>query len=153
LDAYTDKLSNLSERIGNPTKETPEAVYSELSVQIENALNASQGESWWQTFLKKNIAKILQGYVRCFPKINVGIETTKYLDFLLETQDGYLDVLEIKKPDAPLLRKDRSHENYCLGQGMPEAISQIEHYLKNIQEHSFELRSFLQENTILMQEL
>jgi hypothetical protein len=117
----------------------------DLSAYIEEAIKVPHRESWWQTFIQENIIKIVQGYDRCFPKINVSIGKTKYPDFLLQTHDRYVDILEIKKANAPLLWYDKSHDNYCLEKSISAAISQTEHYIKYVQEHSFELQAYIKE--------
>jgi hypothetical protein len=144
LEAKIDKLPTFSQGIGTANSGMPDKTCMELSIQIEDALITPQPESWWQKFVQTNIAKILQGYVRCFPLVNIGIGKTKYPDFLLETHDGYLDVLEIKKPDTTLLSKDNSHDNYFIPNDMSKAISQIKHYLVDTQQHTHEIRDYFQ---------
>ena len=100
-------------------------------------MRTSHPESWWQSFMQQNIIKILPQYVRCYPMVNLSVGSTKYPDFLLETHDGYLDVFEIKKPDTPLLKEDRSHRNYYWGDNLARAISQVAHYLNEIERQSF----------------
>jgi len=118
----------------------------DLPTRIEDTLNASHGEAYLHTFVEETITNILPEYVRCFSKVNVSIGNTKYPDLLLETHAGYLDVLEIKRIDTPLLWYDESHDNYCWDRGMTEAISQIAHYLHYVQENSLSLRDHLRKN-------
>ncbi|MFN3692927.1 MAG: Shedu anti-phage system protein SduA domain-containing protein [Candidatus Paceibacteria bacterium] len=73
----------------------------ELSADLEKALDGgTYTEGWWQTYVKKNILIIQQGYISAIEKMNVLIGGTKYPDFMLVTHDNYLDILEIKKPNT-----------------------------------------------------
>lgn len=116
-----------------------------LSEQIDAALAANYPESWWQSLLEKHIPLLLPGYVQCFSKINIGIGRTKFPDFLLQTQDGYLDVLEIKRPDTELFTKDNNHDNYSFSKVLSNAISQVNRYVEETQKHCQDLQEYIQE--------
>jgi len=114
-------------------------------LQIPEALDATHPESWWQSFFQEHLTTILQGYTGCFPKVNISAGRTKFPDFLLGTTMGYLDILEIKKPSTPLLRRGTAGKNYYWSKELSAAISQVQHYLAAIQEHSFRISAYLRE--------
>ena len=87
----------------------------ELVADMEKALSEGKSESWWQTYIKSKILIIQQGYIKALDKLNVAVGETKYPDFSLLTHDSYLDILEIKKPSTPLLKKDDGRGKLLLG--------------------------------------
>ena len=84
----------------------------ELAEEMKDEFKKSRSESWWQTYIHRNILIIQQGFIQAIEKMNVSLGGTKYPDFAIVTHDGYLDILEIKKPSTPLIKKDPSRGNY-----------------------------------------
>jgi hypothetical protein len=119
------------------------SAHQDLAGRMGKAMRKLPPESKWQKFIQENIPKLLPQYVRCFPLVNLGVGNPKIPDFLLQTHDGYIDVLEIKKPDTPLLKKDRSHGHYCWTENLTMAFSQIAHYLNDTEKQSFALIEYL----------
>jgi hypothetical protein len=117
----------------------------EVETELREALKQKHAESWWQTYIQERILIIQQGYIQAIDKLNVAIGTTKFPDFLLVTHDGYIDVLEIKKPDTPLLRHDENRDNYYWDAEMAKAISQTENYVAIVEKESNSLRSHLKD--------
>jgi hypothetical protein len=75
--------------------------------------------------------------------MNIGIGEVKFPDFSLVTHDNYLDILEIKKPDTPILKFDSSRNNYYWDAEISRAIIQVENYLANVSRFASEVRSFI----------
>lgn len=75
--------------------------------------------------------------------MNIAIGNTKFPDFALVTHDNYLDILEIKKPDTPLLKPDNSRNNFYWDSEPAKAIIQIENYISGITEHGDAVRSYI----------
>jgi Domain of unknown function (DUF4263) len=107
----------------------------DLAVDMEQALGENKGEAWWQTYIRSKILIIQQGYIKALDKLNVAVVETKYPDFSLLTHDSYLDILEIKKPSTPLLKKDESRGNYYWDSEISKAIIQVENYIENVSKH------------------
>jgi hypothetical protein len=118
----------------------------DLAQELETAISATHGESWWQTYIRSKILIIQQGYIKAIEKMNVVIGTTKFPDFALVTHDNYLDILEIKKPDTTLLRLDPSRNNYYWDLEPAKAIIQVENYISSITENSNAVRSYILDN-------
>jgi len=114
-----------------------------LAKDFERQLSRSHPESWWQSYVKGNILLIQQGYIKALDRLNVAIGETKFPDFCLVTHDNYIDILEIKKPDTPLLKLDQSRGNYYWDSEMAKAISQTENYIDQITSKADALRSYL----------
>jgi hypothetical protein len=86
-----------------------------LADEFRTEFGNQHPESWWQNYIQARILIMQQGYIRPIQKMNVAIGNTKYPDFALVTHDNYLDILEIKKPDTPILKADPIRGNYHWG--------------------------------------
>lgn len=117
----------------------------ELAADLGKALDGSYAEGWWQTYIKKNILIIQQGYISAIEKMNVAIGGTKFPDFALVTHDNYLDILEIKKPNTPLLKHDSSRGNYFWDPEIAKAIVQIENYIENVSRQAEAVRNYIRD--------
>lgn len=118
----------------------------ELAADLEKALNGSTySEGWWQTYVKKNILIIQQGYISAIEKMNTIVGGTKFPDFALVTHDNYLDVLEIKKPNTQLLNYDTSRKNYFWNPEIAKAIIQTENYIENILHQADAVRNYIRD--------
>ena len=116
---------------------------TELADGLEKDIARGHSESWWQNYIKGNILIIQQGYISAIEKMNIGIGGTKLPDFSLVTHDNYLDILEIKKPDTPLIKHDVGRDNYFWDSEISKAIIQVENYLEQVQAHQDAIRSYL----------
>lgn len=117
----------------------------ELVVDMEKVLSENKSESWWQTYIKSKILIIQQGYIKALGKLNVAVGETKYPDFSLLTPDSYLDILEIKKPSTPLLKKDDGRGNYYWDSEISKAIIQVENYIENVSKQGPQITVYLRD--------
>ena len=118
----------------------------ELATDLEKALEGSTySEGWWQTYIKRNILIIQQGYISAIEKMNVAIGVTKYPDFMLVTHDNYLDILEIKKPNTQLLKHDVGRKNYYWDPELAKAIIQVENYIEFVQHQADVVRNYIRD--------
>jgi hypothetical protein len=118
----------------------------ELAVELEEAINAEHGESWWQTYVRSKILIIQQGYIKAIEKMNIAIGNTKFPDFSLVTHDNYLDILEIKKPSTDILKADASRGNFFFDTEISKAVIQVENYISNVTKHGDTVRSYILDN-------
>jgi hypothetical protein len=118
----------------------------ELASELEKEINAGHAESWWQTFIREKILIIQQGYIKAIDRMNIAIGNTKFPDFSLVTHDGYIDILEIKKPDTKIIKLDNSRGNYHADVELARAIIQVENYIENISAHKDAVRSYILDN-------
>ena len=109
------------------------------------SLKKSRSESWWQTYIHRNILIIQQGFIQAIEKMNVSLGGTKYPDFAIVTHDGYLDILEIKKPSTPLIKKDPSRGNYYWETEISKAIIQTENYIEQVSKNAESVRGFIKD--------
>lgn len=118
----------------------------ELANDLEKQIDAGRSEGWWQTYIKKNILIIQQGYIQAIEKMNLNIGNTKFPDFSLITHDNYLDILEIKKPDTTLLKLDTSRGNYYWDTEIAKAVIQTENYIESASHHASDVRGYILDN-------
>lgn len=121
----------------------------ELATDLEKQINAGHTEAWWQTYIKKNILIIQQGYIQAIEKMNIVIGNTKFPDFCLITHDNYLDILEIKKPDTLVLKLDSSRGNYFWDSEIAKAVIQTENYIENVSNNAAAVRSYILDNYVI----
>lgn len=62
-----------------------------------------------------------------------AIDPHATVDFILETADGFFDVLELKTPSAPVLVSDTSHKTWYWSTDVAKVIAQAAKYLKAIE--------------------
>ncbi|MDX2027785.1 MAG: DUF4263 domain-containing protein [Alphaproteobacteria bacterium] len=65
---------------------------------FEGLLNSNAGEVEWQAWFQNNSWVLGSDFVRVID--DRRIDTDKVADFLVQAYDGFLDIIEIKKPDA-----------------------------------------------------
>lgn len=116
-----------------------------LAADLEREIPREHPEAWWQSYVKSNILLLQQGYITAIEKLNTTIGDTRFPDFLLVTHDNYLDVMEIKKPNTPILRPDSSRGNFYFDSEISKAVIQTENYIDNITKQQDTLRSFLKD--------
>lgn len=95
----------------------------------------AQKESDWQEFFKKNLLFFNSSYVGLIDRTNISLDY-RIPDFLLIDQFQFVDVFEIKKPDAPCLNYDKSHDNYYWSAEASKAIAQTEKYIFELESHA-----------------
>lgn len=117
----------------------------ELATDLSTALSSTYSEHHWQTYIKKNILIIQQGYISAIDKMNVAIGDTKYPDFMLVTHDNYLDILEIKKPNTKLIKLDKDRNNYYWDTEITKAVIQVENYIEYVQHHADIVRNYIRD--------
>jgi len=53
----------------------------------------------------------------------------------MQTTDGYLDLIELKRPDSPVLRQDASRNNYFFSGEVSQAIAQAAGYITTTEQN------------------
>lgn len=117
----------------------------EISAEIKGEIDNNRSEAWWQVYIHKNILIIQQGYLQAIEKMNITVGNTKYPDYSLVTFDGFLDILEIKKPSTPLTKEDPSRGNYFWDTEISKAIIQVENYIENVSKNAEAVRGYIKD--------
>ena len=106
------------------------AALQELKRLLDNSIGIS--ESDWQIRIHSILQLLYPKYILCTREIVfAGIDGyDKRPDYVLVDANGYVDILEIKKPDAQILTKQASYRNnYVPVREFSGAIQQIEKYI------------------------
>ena len=78
--------------------------------EMEKKLEQDENEEYWQKTLAKNRWIFGNSYIGIIGERRTNILST--LDHPLITEDGYLEIVEIKKPSFPFWKKTKDGKNY-----------------------------------------
>jgi hypothetical protein len=107
-------------------------------------LNKESTEYDWQTWFNENPWLLGSDIVRIVDERDIDVENIA--DYLVEAYDGFLDIVEIKKPseDLKFWANQKDHENYYPHSDLVKAITQSQAYVlqveKQIDSKSFQER-------------
>ena len=104
--------------------------YDELELMLKNSMSYSEKE--WQRRIYEIICVLYPKYIARFREIEVGTDGRhmKTPDFMLVDAAGFVDILEIKKPDGiKVVSTTEYRNNYVASRDLEGAIVQIEKYI------------------------
>lgn len=104
--------------------------YDELELMLKNSMSYSEKE--WQRRIYEIICVLYPKYIARFREIEVGTDGhhMKTPDFMLVDSAGFVDILEIKKPDGiKVVSTTEYRNNYVASRDLEGAIVQIEKYI------------------------
>ena len=105
-------------------------LYNELKNLLESSVSIPERE--WQRLIHAIIRFLYPKYIADFEEIKIkGVDShDKRPDFLLVDSNGFIDILEIKKPDKQLLTTGASYRNnYVPVRELSGTVQQIEKYI------------------------
>lgn len=104
--------------------------------KFEEMLENDMTEHDWQKWFQENNWVLGTDYVRILDERN--IDTQNITDFLMEAYDGFIDIVEIKRPDGELnfWANSKDHDNYVPHQDLVKAITQASKYIYEIERES-----------------
>lgn len=87
----------------------------------------------WQKWFEDNSWILGTEYVKVLDERN--IDTKNITDFLMVTSDGFLDIVEIKRPDGELhfWANSKDHDNYIPHQDLVKAITHASSYIYEVE--------------------
>ena len=118
-------ISNIDIEIAQFTE-----VYNELKRMLTGS--CSYSEKIWQPKIHSIIQMIYPQYILSVREIIIkGVDKNdKQPDFIMVDTNGYVDILEIKRPDVKVLTKQASYRNnYVPVREFSGAVQQIEKYI------------------------
>lgn len=98
---------------------------------FEISLDQEPSEAFWQNWFSRNKWILGSDYLNILPERD--IDAHDIADYLMRSIDGFVDVVEIKKPDLPFWAGPDSHGNYYPTSHLTAAISQCLNYLYRIE--------------------
>jgi hypothetical protein len=101
--------------------------------EFEMMLNQNKVEKEWQAWFTKNDWVLGSGFVRILDERE--IDTNNIADYLMEAYDGFLDIIEIKRPDNSLKfwADALDHKNYVPSTDIIKAITQATKYIYEVE--------------------
>lgn len=102
---------------------------SQLEQLMLNTVNEEQFQNWIET----NTWVFGTEYIKRFDTRKIGIHSQA--DFIVESLDGFTDLVELKKSDFKLFEKDTSRNCYYPSKDLSQVIGQAIHYIKVMEDH------------------
>jgi hypothetical protein len=101
--------------------------------QFETMLEQDEKEPAWQGWFQKNSWVLGSEFVRILDERNIDVQNIS--DFLMEAYDGFLDVVEIKRPEGGLQfwAASLDHGNYVPSTELTKAITQASRYIYEVE--------------------
>lgn len=112
---------------------------------FEISLLKNEVESFYQEWFKENSWIFGTDFVECLDERRIDIHNTT--DFLMKAFDGFIDIIEIKRPDGNLKfwNDSQDHDNYIPHNDLIKAITQTLNYIYEI-ERKADSRDFSQDH-------
>ncbi|WP_320051682.1 Shedu anti-phage system protein SduA domain-containing protein [uncultured Acetobacteroides sp.] len=98
---------------------------------------AGQSEKIFQNWIEKNIWTLGVDYIQKHPARQIGINSES--DLIMETTDGFIDLIELKRPKFNLFDYDQSHKSYYPSKELSKVIGQCMQYLKVLDDYKLVL--------------
>ncbi len=116
----------------------------EFRKRLQNDYPESNGKDSWQEWIYKNNWLFGIHYGNSIGHPQVGFRSV--LDYLFPTPDGFVDILEIKRPSHEVIKEDKSHPGaYKWSSEVNSAVGQVVNYLHEIELHQLEIAKKLKQ--------
>ncbi len=104
--------------------------------EFETMLGEDLTEPRWQKWFEENTWVLCTDFVRSLEERD--IDTHNISDFLLQAYDGFLDLVEIKRPSGTLKfwADSKDHDNYVPHQDLVKAITQTSKYVFELEQEA-----------------
>jgi len=99
--------------------------------EFEESIECNYPESYWQECFGRNKWILGSEFLNILPERE--IDANDIADYLMRSLDGFLDVVEIKRPDISFWVGPDSHGNLCPSASLSAAIMQCLNYLYKIE--------------------
>jgi hypothetical protein len=136
---YNDKTKVLDLIINNDL--VPDDIVNGIKLQekkkaileYEEKLKQDHNEGVWQTWFKNNSWVLGSEFVRILD--DRKIDTENISDYLMEAYDGFLDIIEIKRPGGGLQfwSPQKDHDNIVPHSDLVKAITQTANYIYEVE--------------------
>lgn len=139
--AYHHKM--ISIEIANLEKLIDLEINSNITEEIKNhdellKYSAGQPEKIFQNWVESNLWIFGVEYIRKHDERKIALFSEG--DLLMETVDGFLDLIELKRPIHELLRFDNSHNCYYPHPDLSIVIGQSLFYLQKLSEYKLNIQ-------------
>jgi hypothetical protein len=134
--AFQHKL--ITEEIENLEKLIQLEINGSITSEIDNhdellKYKAGQPEKIFQNWIESNLWVFGIDYIKKHDSRKIALFSEG--DLLMESVDGYLDLIELKRPKHELFRFDDSHKCFYPHTGLSQVIGQSLFYLQKLQDY------------------
>lgn len=103
--------------------------------EFSSSINKNLPESHWQTWFENNKWILGSEYLHILDERS--IDTQNIADYLVKAFDGFVDIVEIKKPNGLKFWMDaKDHDNYVPSSDLIKAITQCQNYIFEIEQEA-----------------
>ena len=103
--------------------------------EYEASLAENYPESYWQDWFSNNKWLLGSDFAQIIDERH--IDTENIADYIMKAFDGFVDLVEIKKPNGmPFWAVSKDHDNYVPSTDLIKAITQCLNYLRAIEEEA-----------------
>jgi len=104
--------------------------------EFEIMLSSDLPEKSWQNWFASNSWILGTEFVKILDERH--IDTSNIADYLMQAYDGFLDIVEIKKPDNSIKfwANSKDHDNYVPSSDLIKAITQATKYIYEVERES-----------------
>ena len=100
-----------------------------------DAIDKDYTEKYWQDWFESNKCILGSEYIEILTERR--IDNSNIADYLVKAFDGFLDIVEIKKPNGlRFWAETKDHDNYIPSSDLIKAITQCQNYLYEIERES-----------------
>lgn len=102
--------------------------------EFERKISSNEPESFWQNWFNKNKWILGSEYIKILTERN--IDERHIADYIMQSFDGFLDLVEIKVPSLRFWTGPDSHGNYTPSAELVSSITQCLNYLYRIEKQT-----------------
>ncbi len=104
--------------------------------KFEEMLSKELSEYNWQKWFKENDWILGTDFIKIVDERQ--IDTQNISDYLVQAYDGFLDIIEIKRPsdELPFWAKSKDHDNFIPSTDLIKAIIQATNYIYKVEQES-----------------
>ena len=107
-------------------------------LESDKRFDETRGRDSWQRWIYGNSWLLGATHLEPIDRQRVGMRDVP--DFVFPTLDGFIDIVEIKRPDRQAIREDSSRPNVCIWTAdATQAIGQVTKYKQQVDLHQLEL--------------
>lgn len=111
--------------------------YKAAVAELKTLLSSQTDEQVYQQWFENHPWIFGTHYVGRLDLRRIGLHEIS--DMVMQTTDGYLDLVELKRPNLEVLRLDRSRQTYYFNADVAVAIAQCANYITKTEENRHQL--------------
>ena len=109
-------------------------------IEYQNKIGNRQNESFWQNWFNDNKWILGSEYSHIIDERD--IDTNHIADFLLKAFDGFVDIVEIKKPDTQFWSTTRYRNKFVPSVELTQSITQCQNYIFEIEREMNNIKTY-----------